>query len=96
MGQTFKREYLNSTVLDASAAYFNQLVRGHPFQNGNKRIAVLFTHYFLLLHDIDFTLTSREIYNFAVAVAIAAERGISAEGTKKWCKIIISKFTKER
>lgn len=37
--QTFDNKNLNPTVGDAAAAYFYQLISGHPFQNGNKRLA---------------------------------------------------------
>jgi len=92
--QTFQEEPLNSTVLDAAAAYFNQIIRGHPFQNGNKRLAVLFTHVFLLLHGIDFILSDKDVYNWAVSVAVFS-KDLSSEQTKDICKLIIEKFTKE-
>lgn len=91
--QTCGKRYLNATVLKAAAAYFNQLVRGHAFLNGNKRMAVLYTHYFLLRHRVDCTLKPKEMYNFAVQVAIAGARGISSNDTKNLCQTILSKFT---
>lgn len=94
--QSFNDRFLNKTVLDAAAAYFNQLIRGHPFQNGNKRMAVLFTHIFLLLHGIDFTLRFNEMYNFAIFIARASENGIDSETTKQWCKEVIEEFTEEK
>lgn len=95
VSQTFEGEPLNTSVLEAAASYFNQLVRGHPFENGNKRCAVLFTHFFLLRNRVDYTLTSEEMYAFAVIIAKAGERNIKAETTKEWCKEIIAKFTKD-
>lgn len=94
--QTYAGELLNPTLLDASAAYFNQIIRGHPFQNGNKRLAVLYTHYFLLSHEIDYTLSFNEMFYFAVTVAKAGEQRISAEKTREWCKTIIFRFTEAR
>ncbi len=94
--QSFAGDYLNKTVCDAAAAYFNQIIRGHPFQNGNKRMGVLFTHYFLLTHGIDLTLKYNELFNFAVSVAKASIRGIKPEITKDWCSRVITKFTEER
>ena len=94
--QTFGGELLNHTVLDAAAAYFNQLIRGHPFRNGNKRMAVLFTHYFLLAHGVDFNLSYNELFFFAVTVAKAGERGISSEKTRDWSKKIIERFSEEK
>lgn len=94
--QTFNGIPLNKSVLDAAAAYFNQFVRGHAFENGNKRCAVLYTHWFLLMNEVEFTLTTKEMYVFAVTVAKAGERNINAETTKQWSKEIINKFTKDR
>lgn len=94
--QTFDGKLLNTTILEAAAAYFNQLIRGHPFKNGNKRMAVLFTHYFLLAHSVDFTLSYNELFYFAVTVAKAGELGINSEKTRDWCKTIIERFCEEK
>lgn len=90
--QTFNKEYLNPTIIDASAAYFNQLVRGHPFVNGNKRLAVLFTHVFLLLNGYNLRLNFKSMYNLALLVAQLSEKGVSYEKTKNGCRKIFNKF----
>lgn len=95
VSQSYKGKYLNSTVIDAAVAYFNQLVRGHAFENGNKRIAVLFTDFFLWSNSIEFTLSWQEMYHFAVLVAQAGEKNISFEETKKLCREIIGEFTRD-
>ncbi len=94
--QTYDGKYLNPTVLDSAAAYFNQLVRGHAFQNGNKRLAVLYTHLFLIWHDVDFTVSWKGMYNFAVLIAQARSQGISSERTKELCREVVDKFTKNK
>jgi death-on-curing family protein len=91
--QTYGGKYLNLSVLEAASAYLNQLVRGHAFSNGNKRMAVLFTHFFLLRHGLDLSLTAADLYNFTVYLARAGERGISPEDTKDWCRRIIGDFS---
>ena len=91
--QTYSGKHLNPTVLEAAASYFNQIVRGHPFENGNKRIAILLTHVFLFGHGIDFTLSWKGMYNFAVFLASATD--LSAEETKRICIQIIKEFTRE-
>ena len=91
--QTFGGQLLNPTLEEAAAAYFNTLIRGHPFRNGNKRMAVLFTHYFLLAHSVDFTLTYNELFFFAITVAKAGEQRISNDKTKEWCQKIIERFS---
>lgn len=92
--QTFGNHQLNPTILDAAAAYFNQIIRGHPFQNGNKRIAILLTHVFLLVHNVDFTLSYKDMYYFALNLAIVSGK-LDSQRTKEICKKIIEKFTKE-
>lgn len=94
--QTFDRKHLNPTVYDAASSYFNQLIRGHPFQNGNKRIAVLFTHLFLLMNGLDFNLSYKGLYNMALQVAIFAESGWSSARTKDMCKQIMREFVVEK
>lgn len=91
--QTYGGKYLNHALVDAAAAYLNQLVRGHAMQNGNKRMAVLFTHTFLLVNGVDLTLTPEDMYNLAVTLARAGESGISGEETKEWCKEVITDFS---
>src|SRR3989344_7920943 len=93
INQTFNGNYLNNSVLDASASYFNQLIRGHAFINGNKRCAVLYTQWFMLRNNVKFTLSPEEMYNFAVFIARAGEKDAKAETTKNWCKEIIKEFT---
>lgn len=92
--QTFDRQHLNPTVLDAAAAYFNQLVRGHAFQNGNKRLAILFTHVFLLRNGIDFKISWQGMYNLSVWLASAAKLGLSAKETGLVCKDVIEDYTR--
>ncbi|PIS14849.1 hypothetical protein COT64_00465 [Candidatus Shapirobacteria bacterium CG09_land_8_20_14_0_10_39_12] len=92
--QTFGGKLLNSTILDASAAYLNQIVRGHPFKNGNKRIAVLLTHVFLFFHGIDFTLSFKGMYNFVLLLAKESPK-LANDQTKEICRKIIQNFTKE-
>lgn len=94
VSQTYGGNYLNDSVLLASSAYFNQFIRGHAFKNGNKRMGLLFTHYFLYSHGIDFTLNASEMLNFALVIAKAGETGISSDGTKEFCVKIVSNFTK--
>ncbi len=95
--QTFDGKYLNPTVLDAATAYFTQIIRDHPFENGNKRIALLITHVFLVVNQVEFTLTFEEMYQFAILTATAAQhnRDIDFNQIKDVTKLIIQDFTKD-
>src|SRR4030042_3010080 len=89
--QTFDKKLLNPTILDASASYLNQLIRGHPFKNGNKRLAILYTHIFLLLNGVDLSAGYLTLYKFALLIAIYSEK-VPARKTKLYCRKFIENF----
>ena len=49
----------------------------------------------MLKNYVAFTLTSKEMYYFAVLVARAGEEDIKSDETKKWCREIIEDFSKD-
>lgn len=57
-----------------AAALFYLLVKNHPFQNGNKRIAVATLFYFLYSNEKWLTIDNKELYNFAKWVASSNPR----------------------
>ena len=57
------------TILKKAAALFHSLVANHPFQNGNKRTAVLATHSFLLANEHLLFLTPDEMRQLAESAA---------------------------
>lgn len=89
--QTYDKKLLNKDVIVAGAALFNQLIRGHPFINGNKRLATLYLDIFLYANGVSLTLSWQAVKELAVLVAKAAEDQISAEETKR----IIIKILRE-
>jgi len=93
VAQTYGGKHLNISILEASSAYLNQLVRGHAFLNGNKRMAVLFTHIFLLMNGVNLNLSFKGFYNLALIVALMAEKGYSSEKTKGFCRHVIQKYS---
>ena len=95
VSQTFDGKQLNPTILDAASAYFYQIISGHPFENGNKRVAVLYTHSFLLINGLDFDLSFNEIYNFAVVVAMSGKGKVEVKEVRDFCSEVIEKFTKD-
>ncbi len=92
---SWEKKHLNPTILDAASQYFNKFVRGQAFMNGNKRMGVLFTHYFLIKNGIDFDFRYGELFYFAAKIAKMAEAGIKAEETLEVCRKTIRDFTKE-
>ncbi|MFH1867766.1 MAG: type II toxin-antitoxin system death-on-curing family toxin [Candidatus Omnitrophota bacterium] len=67
--QTYDRRELYSAFIDKSAILFYLMIKNHPFQNGNKRVAVTTLLVFLAKHDKWIDVDIRTLYNFAVSVA---------------------------
>ncbi len=58
-----------STLPQQAAVLFYELIKLHPFLNGNKRIACVSLMTFLLLNNKWLKATWRELYDIAVTVA---------------------------
>ncbi len=67
--QTFDREFLYPTLIDQAAILFYLLVKNHPFQNGNKRIALTAMLVFLFLNGKYLSVHSDDLYRFTVTIA---------------------------
>ena len=67
--QTFEKKSLYQGLVEKAAALFYFLIKGHPFQNGNKRIAVATILYFLYQNGKWLEVNNLEFYNFAVWAA---------------------------
>lgn len=66
--QTFSGQ-LYEGLIKKSAILFYLLIKNHPFQNGNKRIAVVTLLMFLLKNKKWLKLDNKQLYNFAKWVA---------------------------
>ena len=72
LGQPFVRfggKDLYRGLVGKSSALFYLLIKNHPFQNGNKRIAMTTTFYFLYKNKKWLKVDNQELYNFARWVA---------------------------
>lgn len=67
--QTFGGRSLYSTFLAKASILFYLLIKNHPFQNGNKRIAMTTLFTFLHKNVKWLKVDTQELYNFAVWVA---------------------------
>ncbi len=67
--QRFEDKSLYKGIIEKAAILFYLMIKNHPFQNGNKRIAM--TTLFVLLYKNKKWLKadSKELYNFAIWVA---------------------------
>jgi death-on-curing protein len=88
--QKFNRKYLYPGLIGKAAILFYLLIKNHPFQNGNKRIAVTTLLVFLFLNNKWLRADKVELYNFARWVAE------SPPEAKKEVVDFIEKFIKKR
>lgn len=67
--QTHAKKDLYPTLLHKAAILFYLLIKNHPFQNGNKRVAVTSLLVFLTINGKWLHVPPDELYRFAVWVA---------------------------
>jgi death on curing protein len=72
--QTFGNKDAYVGLVPKAAILFYLMIKNHPFQNGNKRIAVTTTLNFLFKNKRWLNVDPREFYNFAVWVASSPPR----------------------
>jgi death-on-curing family protein len=67
--QKFSGKSLYSGLVPKAAILFYLLIKNHPFQNGNKRIAMTTLLVFLYRNKKWIEVDSQELYNFTIWVA---------------------------
>lgn len=67
--QRFQNKTFYKGLVQKSAVLFYLLIKNHPFQNGNKRLAVTALLVFLFLNNKWLQVDTKELYNFSVWVA---------------------------
>jgi len=67
--QTFSGKALYPSLVAKASVLFYLLIKNHPFQNGNKRIAITTLLVFLLFNGKWIRVNTQELYNFTVWVA---------------------------
>lgn len=72
--QTFGNKFLYPNFFTRVAMLFYLLIKNHPFENGNKRIAMTTLFTFLYANKKWLVLDSQELYNFTVWVAESPAR----------------------
>ena len=86
--QGFSGKSLYHGLIAKAAILFYLMVKNHPFQNGNKRIAM--TTLFVLLHKNKkwLKVDNQELYNFATWIAASPARlkGETAKAVEKFIK----------
>ena len=72
--QTFHRKSLYSTFEMKAAMLFYLMIKNHPFQNGNKRVAVLTLIYFLTQNSRRLKVDNITLYEVSKEVASSDAR----------------------
>lgn len=67
--QTFGGKSAYKGLVAKASMLFYLMIKNHPFQNGNKRIAVVTLFYFLYNNKKWLRLDNQELYNFSVWIA---------------------------
>lgn len=67
--QTFSGKYLYPSLVRKASVLFYLMIKNHPFQNGNKRIAITTLLVFLFFNGKWLRVDTQGLYNFTVWVA---------------------------
>lgn len=67
--QTFYKKHLYRRLIGKASILFYLMIKNHPFQNGNKRIAVMTLLFFLSKNGKWLNISNELLYRVAVEVA---------------------------
>jgi len=86
--QTFDRKSLYPSLAGKAAALFYFIIKDHPFQNGNKRIAMTSLLTLLYKNKKWLKVDTKEFYNFAMWVtqSPAEAKDETIEATEKFIR----------
>ncbi|MFH1198761.1 MAG: type II toxin-antitoxin system death-on-curing family toxin [Candidatus Omnitrophota bacterium] len=87
--QTFTGKSLYTSFIDKAAILFYLMVKNHPFQNGNKRIAMATLFVFLHKNNKWLKADTQELYNFTMWIA-QSPPAFKAEALKSIAKFLKS------
>ena len=88
--QTFHRKHLYQRITGKGAILFYLMVKNHPFQNGNKRIAVMTLLFFLYKNGKWLDIDNKELYS--VAVGVAKSKPKSKDNIIRWLEKTFSQY----
>jgi len=80
------------TVAEKATALFHSMIANHPFQNGNKRTAVVALDVFLVANGYAIAISNDKIYELATKTASYNERGITHERSFDEIKTTLNKY----
>jgi death-on-curing protein len=94
--QRFGGKSLYPSLISKAAILFYLLIKNHPFQNGNKRIAMTTLFVFLYTNGKWLKVDTQELYNFTVWVAQSPRtvKDETVKATEKFLKTHLVKLEK--
>jgi death on curing protein len=92
--QTFGGKSLYPTFIAKAAMLFYLMVKNHPFQNGNKRIAMTTLFLYLYKEEKWLKVDQQKLYNFAISVASSLPelKDETVKGIEKFLGLYIVKL----
>ena len=92
--QTFSGKSLYPTLLNKASMLFYLMIKNHPFQNGNKRIAMTTLFAYLYKNRRWLRVDTQELYNFTVWVAQSTPKvkDETVKPTEKFLKSYLSEL----
>jgi death-on-curing family protein len=87
--QMFGKRYLYPSLAGKAGIFFYLMVKNHPFQNGNKRIAMTSLMTFLYLNKKWLKVDVKDFYEFAMFVAQSSPK------SKDWVVKSVKLFIEE-
>lgn len=90
--QKFSKKDTYPSLIDKAAILYYLMVKNHPFQNGNKRIATMTLLIFLFKNKYWIEVDNMEFYNFSmwVAQSPAKLKDEVVDGIKKFIKMYLT------
>ncbi len=67
--QTFDGKDLYPGIVDKAATLFYLITKNHPFENGNKRMAIMTVLVFLFINNYWMEIDPKDLYELALIVA---------------------------
>jgi death-on-curing family protein len=92
--QSFGKKDLYPTFVAKAGILFYLMIKNHPFQNGNKRIAVTTLFYVLYRNKKWIKVDTQTLYNFAVWVAESPSN--AKEEVVRYIEKFIKKYMVDR
>jgi death on curing protein len=87
--QTYQKKHLYRGLIGKAAILFYLMIKNHPFENGNKRIAVMTLFYFLHKNGKWLDVNNKQLYDIALNIAKTKPR--SRDAAIRWLQIILKK-----